>query len=95
MNTVAELRDNCPCSAIAYCPLEEFIRHLPERTLTQHKCVEILKWQISLNCGHDIGWQKAYQIWVDSGRAAQFAAIWREGMFADAIIKKIEEIKNE
>jgi hypothetical protein len=77
MKIIDDIRADCPCSGVAYCPLEEFARHLPARTLVQHKCIEHLKYTRSTQVGRDIGWERAYEEWIRDGYAARFANIWR------------------
>ena len=86
MDIITDMRADCPCCQIAYCPMAEFIRHMPERTLVQHKCVEVYKWRLGQEQGRDIGWDEAYQLWADSGCAAQFAAAWHPGMSHDEVL---------
>lgn len=80
MDILADIRSGCQCSNLDYCPVAEFIRHMPERTLVQHKCVETYKWVLGQRCNRDVTWQEAYQTWADKGLAELFADVWRPGM---------------
>jgi hypothetical protein len=83
MNIIDDIRSGCSCSGVAYCPLEEFVRHLPARTLVQHKCVEHYKLILSSAAGHDVGWPAAYDCWISDGLAARFADIWQPDLLHD------------
>lgn len=89
MDIIEEIRADCPCCKIAYCPLAEFARHIPERTLVQHKCVEIYKWNLSQQQIRPIGWKEAYLCWAESGLAAKFARFWHPGMNHNQIMDAI------
>jgi len=78
------------CAGIEYCPLEPLVR-LSERLLIQHKCVEAFKWERSQIVGVDIGWRKAYEIWVEEGFAAQFAELYHDGISAEEMMKAIKK----
>ena len=65
--------------------------HLPERVLIQHKCVEAFKWERGQIVGTDIGWPRAYELWIEEGFAAQFAELYREGISAEEMMKEIKK----
>ncbi len=87
---IRQMRTQCPCAGIAYCPLEPLVR-LSERILIQHKCVEAFKWERGQIVGVDIGWSKAYELWAEEGFAAQFAEVYRAGISAEEVMKKIKK----
>ena len=93
MDIISEIRTDCPCCQIAYCPLAEFVRHLPERTLVQHKCIEVYKWKLGQELGRDIGWPEAYNLWIESGEAEIFARAWCEGMTHNEVMEEMEDVK--
>jgi hypothetical protein len=70
---LSELREDCKCEKTDYCPLEELVRSMGDRLLEQHKCVEKFKMEESTRKGKDIGWQMAYELWVERGYAERFA----------------------
>jgi hypothetical protein len=63
-----------------YCILKEFIIHggFADRQLEQIKCVEKYKYEESKKEGKDIGWNEAFQRWVDKGYAKRYAQIYSE-----------------
>jgi len=83
-NITRQIRAQCPCAGIDYCPLEPLL-HLSERMLIQHKCVEAFKWIRSQPAGTDIGWSKAYELWVEEGVAKRFAELYHDGISAEKI----------
>lgn len=74
-DTLKDLRSDCKCSELPYCPYEALFRDKPDRLFRQHKCVEILKWNRQLPDG-DAGWKKAYGIWFNEGYAGAFAQVY-------------------
>lgn len=86
---IRDVRAECPCADILYCPLEKLVAGMSARLLEQHKCVERMKWLCSQIEGDDIGWECAYKKWVDEGYAALFARVYQEGMLHDEIFVKI------
>lgn len=45
----------------------------------QIKCIEKLKFERSHSAGRDIGWNEAFQAWVDEGHSREFARVYHEG----------------
>jgi len=86
MDVLTDIRAGCPCSNLDYCPAAEFIRHMPERTIVQHKCVEVYKWFLGQQLNRDVSWAEAYQSWTEDGLAKKFADIWQPGMPHDAAL---------
>jgi len=82
MSMIRQIRAQCPCADIDYCPLEPLL-HLSERMLIQHKCVEVFKYKRSQTDGKDIGWPTAYDLWVGEGFAKRFAEIYNDGTSAE------------
>jgi hypothetical protein len=94
-NTIKDLRSECQCEHIEYCPLYELVRHSSSRLISQHKCVEKLKYLESKKTGYDIGWTQAYIMWVDLGYAKAFAEVYKEGMMHNEIYEKMLEKLNQ
>ena len=94
--TITELRENCECEKNKYCPLEVIVlNHGSNRLYLQHKIVEIVKYEVSFNEGKDIGWEKAYEMYVKEGYAKIFSDVYKEGMKCQDIYRKMRElIKN-
>lgn len=86
-----DMRSDCPCEDIQYCPLEALLRTMPTRTLEQHKLVEKYKYILSEDCGRDVGWDFAYMMWADNGYASRFGQIYKDGMLHDELWQKIYE----
>ena len=78
-NIILDTRENCECKNIKYCPLEKLVERMPARLFEQHKCIEVLKWDKQLP-DNDIGWKRAYEIWVEGGYAKAFGDIYQDGM---------------
>lgn len=78
-----ELRSDCPCGSVSYCPLEEpFLRIVAsskistedlERIVIQWKCVEKFKKEESERQRCDIGKTNAWILWAERGCAENFA----------------------
>lgn len=87
-NIIKDLRSECQCENIEYCPCAELIRS-SERLILQHKLVEKLKYIESKKAGKDIGWTKSYELWCDEGYAKKFSEIWKEEISYTEILKQI------
>ena len=73
------LEDECHCEK--WCILKEILvisQKYDPRLLVQTKVVEIFKWEESKKAGGDIGWGKAWELWVTSGLAEKFAKVYIE-----------------
>ena len=72
-----EICQGQPCEhGRGYCILKEMVLHdskYNERLLVQMGCVNRLKYDESTFLGYDIGWKKAWEIWVERGYALKFA----------------------
>ncbi|CAK0762106.1 conserved hypothetical protein [Gammaproteobacteria bacterium] len=90
-----DLRDECECQNARYCPLEVLLEYQSERTLEQHKCVELYKYNRGREENQDIGWQRAYTEWTSKGYAEAFAEVYKAGMkhreIYSEIIKRMEK----
>ncbi len=75
--TLKDLRGDCPCSGLPYCPYEALFHSHPDKLFRQHKCVEILKWNRQLP-NTDEGWERAYDIWFKEGYAGAFAGVYNK-----------------
>jgi hypothetical protein len=87
---ITQLRSHCQCAGIEYCPLAALL-HIPDRVLIQHKCVEEFKWERSALAGVDVGWDKAYDLWIKEGFAALFAKFYFEGISAEEMMEAIKK----
>ena len=85
---ILDIRENCECRKIKYCPLEKFVERMPARLFEQHKCIEILKWDKQLS-DNDEGWRKAYEIWVEEGYAKAFGDVYLDGMKHKELISEV------
>lgn len=58
-----------------YCFFKMFMesKHVDLRVICQIKCVEIFKWEKSAQAHDDIGWKKAWDLWVEEGYAVAFS----------------------
>ena len=74
---IKDIRGECECENIKYCPLEAII-HTNQRVFEQHKLVEIIKFKYSTFQHREIGWDEAYNSWVGEGFAEKFANIYDE-----------------
>lgn len=88
-----DLREDCDCHNIKYCPLEVLLltNKGNDRLFEQHKIVEIFKFEQSKLEGKDIGWEESYQRYVKIGMARLFAEIYKSGMKHREIYKKITD----
>ncbi len=71
-----ELREDCECEKIKYCPLEAMLCNIQNRVVEQHKLVEFAKYQWGILENKDIGWDEAYMRWMKLGYAKHFAEIY-------------------
>jgi hypothetical protein len=87
---IDEFAENCPLKN-GYCSLKELLMHMHKdpRLLIQIKCVEKLKYEESQKQGKDVGWTDAFLLWVKSGMAKKFAAIYDEEKSIDEIYAKL------
>lgn len=76
-NLIQDMRDECECQNLKYCPLEAII-HTNTRIFEQHKLVEKFKFQRSELIGREVGWNEAYLLWVEEGYAKRFAEVYKE-----------------
>lgn len=75
-----DLRSECSCEKLEYCPLEILLEPYSERTLEQHKLVEIFKFCESNREQRDIGWAESYNRWCQDGYAKAFDNVYRDGL---------------
>ena len=67
------------------------------RLLCQVKCVEIFKWEKSVQAHEDIGWKKAWSLWVEEGYATAFEQAYNpddEDLSIRKIYQKTLEVRN-
>jgi len=91
LKVITEMREDCECANIQYCPLTELLLHMQssDRLFLQHKLVEKYKMIESKQLKKDIGWKQAYQNWVDGGNAKLFGDIYVEGITLAELYKKL------
>lgn len=83
MRSYKRILDDITCDSCRnhYCILKELIlrlHHPDARATIQIKCVDKFKYEQSAIVDQDIGWQNAFNRWVDEGYAAAYAAVWDE-----------------
>jgi len=73
-----------------YCTLKEILLHsgISDRTLQQLKLVEMLKWDMSKEAKTDVGWQLAWESFIDR-YAARYAEVYQEGMKARELYRLV------
>lgn len=79
--------DNCSGT---YCILKQILLHTQHpdaRIMVQIKCVDKFKYEESEKEGKDIGWEMAFNRWVDGGYAAAFATTYDEDLSFTKIYK--------
>jgi hypothetical protein len=71
-------KDYCPSGC--YCIFKEFLMstHPSRRTLIQLKCIDRLKLIKSKDKGFDVGWDQAFQDWINDGDSKKFAELYDE-----------------
>ena len=88
-----ELCQGQPCDhGVGYCILKEIMLHdakYTERLLVQVGCVNRLKYDESTKDGVDIGWKKAWELWVERGYALKFAELFDPEILDKDLYKKI------
>ena len=87
--TLESMRAECKCERFEYCPLEEIVLHYhsSDRMFVQHKCIEKFKTIESSKQHKDIGWEKAYSLWVENGFAKAFGEAYKEGIKLSKLYK--------
>jgi hypothetical protein len=91
IKTIVEMRQDCECEHIKYCPLQELVLHFnsSDRLFTQHKCVEKFRVIESEKIKRELSWKDAYIEWVNSGYAQTFAEQYKEGIKLTELYKLI------
>lgn len=84
-----DLRSECSCENVEYCPLEVLLESQSERTLEQHKLIEKFKYEKSREKGNDIGWAESYMRWCKEGYAKAFAEVYQDGMKYKELYNKV------
>jgi len=85
---ILDMRENCECRNIKYCPLEKFVERMSARFFEQHKCIEVFKWDKQLP-DNDEGWRKAYEIWAEKEYAKAFGEVYQDGMKHKELISEV------
>ena len=89
---INDIRSDCPCNNIKYCPLESLVKGFSDRLFEQHKCIEMLRWVISEQENREITEKESCVIWVEKGYAKAFSEIYQDGMLHEEIFKQILQI---
>ncbi|MFA5311723.1 MAG: hypothetical protein WC375_00225 [Methanomassiliicoccales archaeon] len=84
--------DNCDGT---YCILKQILLHThhPDaRIMIQIKCVDKFKYEESEKAKKDIGWEDAFNRWVDKGYASAFAEAYNEDLSVAKVYKATVDI---
>jgi hypothetical protein len=79
----SELREFEPSCDKDYCFLRAIIAldaKYSKRLIMQMKMIEVYKYQMETAMKKEIGWSESLAIWVESGMAKKFAAVFEEGV---------------
>ena len=78
-----------------YCILKEILLSAfkEPKVLFQIKCVEKFKFIKSEEAKEDIGWQKAWELWVSEGCAKKFSDLYNEEKSVSQLYKEITKGK--
>ena len=70
------------CKPGTYCIHKEIMMsaHRDLRMLMQLRCIEKFKYERSEQAGHDIGWNRAMELWIAEGRAEGYARHYHEDL---------------
>ena len=71
-----EVREDCECEKIKYCPLEAMLTSVKDRVVEQHKLVEFAKYEWNKLEKIEMSWDEAYNRWITLGYAKHFAEIY-------------------
>ena len=79
------------CEPGTYCILKEFLisAHPSPRLLLQLKAIDKYKMEKSKELKHDIGWDKALELWVEEGYAKKFGDVYEEDIKFNVLYKKV------
>lgn len=72
--------------------LKELVMHdskYSDRLLVQTKCIEKYKFEESTRQKKDIGWEKAWELWVVNGYAGRFGDLYKEDMSFRQIYREV------
>jgi hypothetical protein len=70
-STIKDLRSECACEHLEYCPLEALVKTASDRLAEQHKLVEYFKFTKHLKT-----WEDAYSLWISEKYAERFAEVY-------------------
>jgi hypothetical protein len=94
LNEICEVQ---PChKGEDYCLLKEIIKHdakYNDRLIMQIALIDKFKYERSEKTGKDIGWEKAFNLFVDEGFAKKFADLWNEDETINSLWKKMKNGK--
>jgi DNA-binding transcriptional regulator/RsmH inhibitor MraZ len=91
MNKKQLLDDICSDESCQDCLLKQLLlkdSKYNSRLLVQTKLIEKAKFEESERQKQDIGWQRAWEIWVEKGYAKKFAEVWDENKSFKQIYKE-------
>jgi len=83
------------CNKDKWCILKEFLvkAHLSPRLLSQMKCLEILKWELSKKFDREYTWERTILFWTDGGYAKLFADMYTEDISPKKLYRQIMKVK--
>ncbi len=73
---IRDLREDCACAKLDYCPMAAWVENEPEKFLEQHKMVEAFKWEESKIEGREVPWKESYRRWMGRGLVARFMSVY-------------------
>lgn len=91
-----EMREDCKCFNLDYCPLEPIMKEFIglELNAKQIKCFEKFKYEESEKAGYDIGINEATRRWCQNGYAKSFRNNYNRDLNYHEIYDKIKrEVK--
>jgi hypothetical protein len=71
-----EVRQDCFCEGVKYCPLEALLNSMNGRILEQHKLAEFYRFKLGQKGKPNLTWDETYQLWVSEGLAKKFAKVY-------------------
>ena len=73
-----DMRDECECEKIKYCPLEAMLLSQRDYILEQHKLVEYAKYVWSERDKREWTWAETYDAWVVLGYAGKYREVYSD-----------------
>ena len=84
--------DGCPKDS---CFLREMMLHngLKDKMVMQLKLVDKFKYDWSVESGHDIGYEEAFNKWVEIGYAKKYTDNWNAGEYTHHVTAMYHALK--